>query len=62
MRLNHLLELGKSIERQLAASRMNIISRCKGQYARVLAEQRTINVAVFGPDGKLLLAGDSAME
>ena len=58
-----LLELGKSIERQLAGGQSHEyhFTLQAGQYARVLAEQRTINVAVaiFGPDGKQLLAGDS---
>jgi len=57
------LELGRSIEANLAGGQSHEyhFSLQTGQYARVLVEQRTINVrvAVFGPDGKEVFAADA---
>ena len=60
---SRLLERGKTIERQLSggqAHEYHFMLRT-GEFARVLAEQRSIRVAlkVFGPDNKQILAGDA---
>jgi CHAT domain-containing protein/tetratricopeptide (TPR) repeat protein len=58
-----LLEPDRTLERQLAGGQSHEyrFTLQAGQYARVRAEQRSINVAVacFGPDGKELLAADA---
>ena len=57
------LEPDRTIERQLAGGQSHEyqFTLQAGQYARVRAEQRSINVAVacFGPGGKELLAADA---
>jgi len=57
------LEEGKPIERELSGGeshsyQLNITT---GQYARVIIEQKGIDVvvSVFGPDGKLITAVDN---
>src|SRR5262249_1251991 len=56
------LEVGKTIESQLAGgqSQEYRFTLTAGQYARISVEQHTINVevAVVGPDGKEVFAGD----
>jgi len=58
-----LLEQGKTIERQLAGGQSHEYQfpLNAGQYAKLLLDQRSINVAVacFGPDGKLRFEADS---
>ena len=58
-----LLELGKGIERQLAGGQSHEydFTLQAGRYAKVLVDQRTINVAVAisGPDGKRLLVANN---
>src|SRR6476661_3798300 len=58
-----LLEREKTIERQLSGGQSHEYQFAlnAGQYARVRADQRSINVAVacFGPGGKELLAADA---
>src|SRR5262249_6667988 len=57
------LEPAKTVEGQLAAGQSNEyhFTLLAGHYARVLVDQRSINVAIacFGPDGKDLVAADS---
>ena len=57
------LERGKTTEGELAEGQSHEYSFTlqAGQYARVLVDQRSINIAVtvFAPDGKELFAGDS---
>src|SRR5215813_1498475 len=52
------LEIGKSIEKQIAAGQTDSyrLSLIEGQYVRVVVEQKGIDVVVelFGPDGKKL--------
>jgi CHAT domain-containing protein len=57
-----MLEINKPIERELAADETHAyqLTLIAGQYARVLIDQRRIDVAVaaFGPDGKKLFDTD----
>lgn len=58
------LQPGKTVERQLASGQSHEYSLAirAGQYARVLVDQRSINLAVtvFGPEGRELFAADAA--
>jgi hypothetical protein len=58
-----LLETGKTIERQLGGGQSHEyrFGLETGKYAKLLLDQRSINVAVacFGPDGKLRFEADS---
>ena len=57
------LEEGKPIERELAGGESHSyqLNVSDGQYARVIVEQKGIDVVVslFGPDGKLITAVDN---
>lgn len=57
------LEVGKPIERQLSGGESHSyqLTVTKGQYAKVIVDQRGIDVVVslFGPDGKLITAVDN---
>jgi len=57
------LEEGKPFERKLAGGESHSyqLNLTAGQYARVIVEQKGIDVvvSVFGPDGKLITAVDS---
>jgi CHAT domain-containing protein/Tfp pilus assembly protein PilF len=58
-----LLEPGKTLERQLGGGESHDyrFTLQAGQYARLLVDQRSINIAVecFGPDGGSIFAADS---
>ena len=57
------LEKGKPIERQLSGGELHTyqLNVTKGQYAKVIVDQKGIDVVVnlFGPDGKLITAVDN---
>ncbi len=60
---SQLLEVGKPIERKLSVGESHSyqLTVTTGQYARVVVEQKGIDVvvSVFGPDGKLITAVDN---
>src|SRR4051794_37838672 len=57
------LETGKTLEGRLSdgESREYSVTLKSGEYARVLIDQRSINIAVklFAPDGREILSADS---